>query len=53
MACNCNKRAQPTGFAKAGAPAGGAQAAQRAGAASVPGALPAGPLRVIPPTGSR
>lgn len=53
MGCSCSKKAQPTGFAKTSATVErtGAQAAQRAGAASVPGAVSA-PLRSIPPTGA-
>jgi len=53
MSCACSKKAQPTGFAKTSASTerAGAQATQRTGAASVPGALTA-PLRSTP-TGSR
>lgn len=55
MACSCSKKAQPTGFAKtspASAERTGAQATQRSGASSVPGAVSA-PLRSASPTGSR
>lgn len=52
MACSCSKKAQPTGFAKTSTERTGAQATQRAGAASVPGAVSA-PLRSVSPTGSR
>lgn len=50
----CSKKSQPTGFAIPSTPRGGAQAEQRAGAASVPGALttPAPVARNVPPTGS-
>lgn len=52
--CNCSKKAQPTGFAKTSPSTErtGAQAMQRSGAASVPGAV-SGPLRSVSPTGSR
>ncbi len=55
MGCSCSKKAQPTGFAKSAAPSTertGAQATQRSGASSVPGAVSA-PLRSVSPTGSR
>ena len=52
--CSCSKKAQPTGFAKTSTSTErtGAQATQRSGASSVPGAVSA-PLRSVSPTGSR
>lgn len=49
MACSCSKNKQPTGFAAT--PRTGAQAEQRAGAASVPGAIAPEPR--VRPTGSK
>ncbi len=54
MACSCSKKAQPTGFAvnkSASTESFSAQAAQRAGAGSVPGAI--APTPAPRPTGSR